>query len=60
MTTCAEIAYKNYCATVLFGLQTQAPSSYKLIELSHVKIYHFHENLFGVSYQFEPTVEEKN
>lgn len=49
MTMCAETACKNYCATVLFGLQTQAPSSYKLIELRHVKIYHFHENPFSVS-----------
>lgn len=51
MTMCAEIAYENYCTMVLFVLQTQTPSSYKLIELRHVKIYHFHENPFSVSYQ---------
>lgn len=49
MTKCVEIVHKNYCATVLFELQNQAPSSYRVIELRHVKIYHFHGNPFCFS-----------
>lgn len=50
MTECVESAYKNYCATALFGLQNQPPRSYKRIELRHVSIYHFHENPFCFSW----------